>query len=98
MNAIPVIPTRGTIVFPNTIGTLDIGRKSSLIALEKATKGNQLCLVQQKDPTIEYPQQEDLYEVGVLVEIRQVVKNPRGICSSYGRGHKTRQDCELPAF
>ena len=88
MNAIPVIPTRGTIVFPNTIGTLDIGRKSSLIALEKATKGNQLCLVQQKDPTIEYPQQEDLYEVGVLVEIRQVVKIPGGYARVMAEGTK----------
>ncbi len=76
---IPVIPLRGAAVFPNTMTTLDVGRRSSMIAIEKAVNNDDfVCLVQQTNSSIEYPQTDDLYTVGVLAEIRQILKIPGG--------------------
>ncbi|QOR36388.1 endopeptidase La [Clostridium sp. 'deep sea'] len=77
---IPVIPLRGTAVFPYTMITLDVGRKSSLIAIEKSVNNDDLvCLVQQVNASQEYPQAEDLYEIGVVAAIRQIIKVPGGL-------------------
>src|SRR6056297_2446635 len=73
----PAVALRGTTVFPYSVKTLDIGRKNSLIAVEQAADEDKLIvLVLQKKTAQEYPQKEDLYSVGVLAKVRQVMRIP----------------------
>lgn len=72
---IPIIPLKGLTVFPNMIIHFDVGRDKSLKAIEHAMlKEEKLVLVTQKDTSNDEPTQEDLYEVGTLVHIKQIVK------------------------
>lgn len=75
INDIPVLPLRGITIFPEMIMHFDVGREKSLKALEKAMKQDELILaVAQKDADIDEPSEEDLYEIGTLVRIKQVAK------------------------
>lgn len=74
--ALPVICTRGMIVFPNNDLTLDVGRPKSLKAIEDAANiydGN-IVFVSQKDPAVEDPGQEGLFEVGTLCKIKKKIR------------------------
>ncbi len=74
-----VLPLRGVLVFPNMVLHLDVGRERSITALEKAMLINsQILLVTQKDAKIDEPVLEDLYAVGTLARIKQMIKLPGG--------------------
>jgi ATP-dependent Lon protease len=74
-----VLPLRGVLVFPNMVLHLDVGRERSITALEKAMLNNsQILLVTQKDAKIDEPVLEDLYAVGTLARIKQMIKLPGG--------------------
>lgn len=74
-NTMPLIPLRGITVFPNMIIHFDIGRDKSLKAIEAAMlKDEKILLVTQKDTSIEEPTLDELYEVGTIVSIKQIVK------------------------
>ena len=76
---LPLMPLRGIIVFPNMIIHLDVGREKSVAALNSAmVKSSEIILVTQKDSKTDEPSQEDLYEYGILAEIKQVLKLPGG--------------------
>jgi ATP-dependent Lon protease len=78
-DSLPCIPLRnGMGVFPNTVVPFYVGRTGSLIALEEAMeKYNRLLLVvNQKDPSVETPEPEDLYKVGTVVKVLQIMKLP----------------------
>ena len=76
---LPLVPLRGVTVFPNMIMHLDIGRESSINALEAAMVADRrIFLVAQKESDDDNPTQEDLYTVGTLAEIRQIIKIPDG--------------------
>ncbi|MBD3878446.1 MAG: endopeptidase La [Quinella sp. 1Q5] len=76
---LPLVPLRGIVVFPNMIMHLDVGRESSVNALEAAMVTNRrVFLTAQIDTDTEDPAEEDLYEVGTISEIRQIVKLPDG--------------------
>ena len=76
---LPLVPLRGVVVFPNMIMHLDVGRDTSVNALEAAMVTNRrIFLVAQMDTDNEEPQEEDLYEVGTISEIRQTIKLPDG--------------------
>lgn len=73
---LPVICTRGMIVFPNNDLTLDVGRRKSLKAIEDATNtydGN-IVFVSQKNPAEENPDFEGLYKVGTLCKIKKKIR------------------------
>ncbi len=75
----PLIPLRGITIFPNMIMHLDIGREKSINALETAMVGERkVLLVTQKSLDEDDPGQEDLYSIGTLAEVRQIVKLPDG--------------------
>ena len=75
----PVLPLRGLVAFPDMMLTLDVGRKKSVKALNSAMDSNQLIyLVTQKDITVENPEKKDLYGIGCLCRVRQVLKMPDG--------------------
>lgn len=71
----PVLPLRDLVVFPGMIVPLFVGRDKSIQALEKAVKnGNKILLVAQKDPMTDDPVKKDLYPIGVIGNVLQVLK------------------------
>ena len=74
---LPAIPLRNITVLPGMSIQLDISRKKSIMAVNKAMKGNQnIFLVAQRDPEVVQPGINDLYTVGCVAKIKQVVKLP----------------------
>ncbi len=73
---LPLVCTRGVIVFPEQDIIIDVGRDKSTFAIEESQNkyDNQIVLVAQKDITKEVPEIEDLYEVGTLCHIRHIRK------------------------
>ncbi|MBR2715000.1 MAG: LON peptidase substrate-binding domain-containing protein, partial [Ruminococcus sp.] len=77
---IPVLPLRGLVVFPKMMLHFDVGRKKSIDAITKAMNDNQLIfLTAQRDASIGDPSIDDLYKVGVVTKIIQVLKQPDDI-------------------
>ncbi len=76
---LPLLPLRGVLVFPYMVVPLEVGRERSLNALEKAMLGPQeLLFVAQKDTRTDDPNEDDLYRVGIIGEVKQVLKMPAG--------------------
>lgn len=74
---IPMLPLRGIVVFPNMILHFDVGRPKSISALEEAMmKDQKIFLAAQKEPSIEEPEQEDVYTVGTTAKIKQLLRLP----------------------
>ncbi|MEG1448276.1 MAG: LON peptidase substrate-binding domain-containing protein, partial [Oscillospiraceae bacterium] len=72
---IPTIAMRGLVLFPNMVLQFDVGREKSLKALDIAMEGDRkIFLVAQKDMEVDEPSQEDLYSVGVVATISQIIK------------------------
>ncbi len=77
---IPVVALRAMTILPEMITHFDVSRSKSVKAVEQALKDEQrLFIVAQKDPETEEPKQEHLYEIGTVVEIKQIVKMPHNI-------------------
>lgn len=74
---IPIVALRGLTVFPGMSLHFDVGRKKSIAALKNAMNNDQrIFLVAQKDAGVNEPELDDLYEVGVVCEIKQMIKIP----------------------
>lgn len=74
---IPIMALRGISVFPRMIYSFDVGREKSIRALDEVMNGDQqMILLMQKDVIIDEPGPDELYEIGVLVHVRQVLKMP----------------------
>jgi ATP-dependent Lon protease len=74
---LPLLPLRGIVVFPAMVVPLDVGRAKSITALENASMAdNRILLVAQKDPKLAEPELSDLYEIGVIAEIKQLLRMP----------------------
>ncbi len=75
----PVLPLRDIVVFPNMVVPLFVGRDKSVSALETAmTADKEIFLVAQLDPAEDDPGQDDLYDVGVIATVLQLLKLPDG--------------------
>ncbi len=75
----PLLPLRGVVVFPNMVIPLMVGRPKSMAALEKAMVENRLImLAAQKNEEIDEPEPEDIYNLGTISEIKQLIKLPDG--------------------
>ncbi|WP_047981684.1 endopeptidase La [Ornithinibacillus contaminans] len=76
---IPLLPLRGLLVFPTMVLHLDVGRDKSVAALEKAMVGDQtIFLAAQKKVSIDDPKTDEIYRVGTLAKINQMLKLPNG--------------------
>lgn len=76
---LPLLPLRGILVFPYMVVHLDVGREKSIAAMEEAmVQDKQILLATQKDPRIDDPRPEDIYRVGTVAEIKQLIKIPGG--------------------
>ncbi|MBP9810096.1 endopeptidase La [bacterium] len=76
----PLIPLRDVVVFPQMVTPLFVSRPRSIAALEQALMRDDrlVVLVAQKEPETEDPKVEDLYQVGTLAEVMQMLKLPDG--------------------
>lgn len=87
--ALPILPLRGTVLFPDVVTHLDVGRPKSVEGLNKAIEeGKKIFLVAQKDPLCEEPSEDDLYRIGIIAHIKQVMKLPTDIVRVLIRGEK----------
>ncbi|EES73025.1 endopeptidase La [Paenibacillus sp. MB22_1] len=75
----PLLPLRGLLVYPSMVLHLDVGREKSVKALEKAmVEDNLILLCSQSEVNIEEPTQEDIFRIGTVAKVRQMLKLPNG--------------------
>ncbi|KPU46042.1 Lon protease 1 [Oxobacter pfennigii] len=73
----PLLPLRGLSIFPHMVLHFDVGREKSILSLEQSMVNEQLIfLVSQKDAKIDNPIEEDIYHVGTVSKIKQILKLP----------------------
>ena len=99
--SLPMVALRGLTILPEEVRHFDVSREKSLLAIEEAVKnGQKLFVSAQKDLETEEPGAEDVYLVGCVVTIRQVVKLPkkmsRVLVSGEARASLVRLDSETP--
>ena len=76
---LPILPLRDVVVYPHMVIPLFVGREKSILALDKAMEiGKQILLVAQKKADINEPEIGDIYDVGTLATILQLLKLPDG--------------------
>src|SRR5690606_4987559 len=76
---VPVLPLRDVVVYPHMVIPLFVGREKSILALDSAMRDNkQILLVAQKEAEMDDPSFDDLYRVGTLSNILQLLKLPDG--------------------
>ena len=96
--SLPVLPLRGMVVFPKAVIHFDVGRKQSIAAINKAMREDQLIfLAAQKDPVVNAPKLIDLYSIGVVAKIVQVLKQPDDVTRVVLEG-KYRAKAVSPVF
>lgn len=84
---LPLLPLRELCLFPGATLHFDIGRQRSISALEAAMKEDRrILLITQKDASIDHPKDQDLYPVGTVALIKQVLKMPGNIMRVLAEG------------
>ncbi|WP_445489645.1 endopeptidase La [Niallia sp. 03133] len=93
---VPLLPLRGLLVYPTMVLHLDVGREKSVQALEKAMVDDHLIfLTMQKDIDLDDPSEEDLYRIGTLTKVKQMLKLPNGTIRVLVEGLKRAEIQEL---
>lgn len=98
---LPILALRGLAVFPDQTVHFDVGRQKSVLALEAAMKESQtLLLVPQKDLLVDDPKLIDLYPIGTVVQVKQVLKaqdeNLRVLVTGLSRARITELEQSAP--
>ena len=76
---LPLIPLRGISIFPGMVLHFDVGRKKSIAAVEYAMAGEQLVFLSyQKDIMTENPKKDEVSKIGVVAEVKQILRLPDG--------------------
>jgi len=93
---IPVLPLRDVVVYPHMVIPLFVGREKSIVALDRAmNSGKKILLVAQQAADLDDPGPEDLYSVGTLATILQLLKLPDGTVKVLVEGSERAQVDEL---
>lgn len=93
---IPAVALRGMVILPGMIAHFDISREVSIKAVERAMKdGDSIFLVTQKDTNKENPEIEDLQSIGVIAEIKQVVRLQNDIIRVMVEGEQRAEVYEI---
>lgn len=75
----PLLPLRGLLVYPSMVLHIDVGRERSVAALEQAMLSDStIFLATQKDLRVEAPDKKDLYDIGTVATVKQMLKLPNG--------------------
>jgi len=86
---LPVLPLRDVVVYPHMVIPLFVGREKSIKALEAAMeREKQIMLVAQKSAVLDDPKTEDIYEIGTIASILQLLKLPDGTVKVLVEGHE----------
>lgn len=86
---IPLLASRGIVVFPHMVIPLLVGRDKSIKAIEEAMMGDKKILIAvQKDEKIEEPDEDDIFRGGTVAEVKQLVKLPNGMMKVIVEGLK----------
>lgn len=94
----PLLPLRDIVVFPGMVVPLFVGRDKSVAALETAMEASKdIFLLAQLDPTCDDPEGDDLYDVGVIAEVLQMLKLPDGTVRVMVEGKERAKLAELRA-
>ncbi len=76
-NELPILPVRDTVLFPNAILPLTVGRDSSLKLINELKEDEKLIgVISQRDPRVENPQPVDLYQIGTAAFVHKIIKLP----------------------
>lgn len=76
---IPLLPLRGILVFPTMVLHLDVGRSKSVQALEKVMlEDHEILLATQKEVSIDEPKEDEIFRIGTIAKIKQMLKLPNG--------------------
>ncbi|WP_088103733.1 endopeptidase La [Halalkalibacter urbisdiaboli] len=76
---IPLLPLRGLLVFPTMLLHLDVGRTKSVLALEQAmNEDHEILLSTQKEISIDDPKEDEIFQIGTLAKVKQLLKLPNG--------------------
>ena len=86
-SVMPVVALRGMVMFPNMVLHFDVGRRRSILALESALKTDQnVFIVSQKDIKTDEPSLDDIYKVGIVAKVKQIVRQPGSIMRALVEG------------
>lgn len=87
MSKYPILPLRNTVIFPEQVVPIQIGRPSSVTLVEDVMMGDsQMVVIAQRDEKVDLPDREDLYEYGTLVTILKVMMQEDGVYTAIVRG------------
>ena len=93
---VPVLPLRDVVVYPHMVIPLFVGRERSIVALDRAmNSGKKILLVAQQAADMDDPSPEDLYDVGTLATILQLLKLPDGTVKVLVEGGERAQVDEI---
>ncbi len=94
---LPLVPLRDMVIFPNMMAPFIVGRESSVRALEQTLteSDKRIFLVAQKDPKIDDPEREDIYDIGVVAAVVQNLKLPNGNVKVMVEGVKRARLAEM---
>ena len=94
---LPMIPTRDLVVFPGMSVNFDVGREMSIQSLHNARNdfSGDVFLCAQKDINVESPEKKDMFRIGTIANIRQVIKSPGGVCRCMVRGVRKARLSEM---
>ncbi|MCK5360818.1 MAG: LON peptidase substrate-binding domain-containing protein, partial [Gammaproteobacteria bacterium] len=94
--SVAVLPLRDVVVFPNMVIPLFVGREKSIVALDRAMdRGKEILLLAQKDAADDNPGQDDLYTIGTMASILQLLKLPDGTVKVLVEGGKRTRAIEF---
>ena len=101
--ALPMLPMRDIVVFPHMTAPFFIGRSLSIASLEKALDGDrQIFVVAQEDPLVEEPEAKDLFRVGTIGKVLQIMRLHNGtikaLFEAKSRGRLIEAHMEEPHF
>ncbi|MCL1918243.1 MAG: endopeptidase La [Peptococcaceae bacterium] len=90
--SIPVLPLRGIVIFPYMVLHLDVGRERSMAAVEEAMlRDRNIFLVSQTEVELDNPDSDDLYEMGTIGEVKQLLRLPGGTLRALVEGNRRGQ-------
>ncbi len=79
-NMMPCIAMRGLVAFPKMVLHFDISREISIKAIDKSIETDRkIFLIAQKNVMVENPEEDDVYKIGIVAEIKQILKTPDGL-------------------
>ena len=85
--AVPILPVRNLVLFPGVVSPILIGRESSMALIKRAEKkGTFIGVVTQRDPDVDGPTKEDLYEYGVYAKVIKQLQLPNGSLTAIVQG------------